>query len=117
MSAMTRTLALIVTSSTLLLSLAACSSMEPSVADKPIPGYDLVDLSRVDKDKYEKDYAECAVVANQDSTSIAKMAGNTVGVAAERASLGIVGFKAGKDADRATVLKRCLTGRGYNVLR
>ncbi len=91
--------------------------MEPSVADKPIPGYDLVDLSRVDKEKYDKDYAECAAIANQDSTSIAKMAGNTVGVAAERASLGIVGFKAGKDANRSTVLKRCLTGRGYNVLR
>jgi len=48
---------------------------------------------------------------------VTKMAGNTMGVAAERASLGIIGFRGGKDADRLTVLKRCLTGRGYNVLR
>jgi hypothetical protein len=96
---------------------AGCSSMEPAVAEAPIQGFDLVDITRVDKEKYDKDYAECAVVANQDHTSMARMAGNTMGVAAERASMGIVGFRAGKDADRSTVLKRCLTGRNYNVLR
>jgi len=99
------------------LALAACSNMEPAVPDKPLDGYDLVDLTKVEKPKYDKDYAECAVIANQDHTSVTKMAGNTVGVAAERASLGIIGFRGGKDADRLTVLKRCLTGRGYNVLR
>lgn len=103
--------------SLLTLALAACSNMEPAVPDKPLEGYDLVDLSKVDKEKYDKDYAECAVIANQDHTSVMKTAGNTMGVAAERASLGIIGFKGGKDADRLTVLKRCLTGRGYNVLR
>lgn len=99
------------------LSLAACSSMEPSVAEKPLTGYDLVDLAKVDKEKYDKDYADCATIANQDHTSVAKVASNTVGVAADRASMGIVGYKTSKDADRITVLKRCLTGRGYNVLR
>ena len=98
-------------------SLTACGSMEPAVADKPLTGYDLVDLAKVDKEKYEKDYAECAVIANQDHSNMVKVASNTVGAAAERASLGIVGYKASKDADRVTVLKRCLTGRGYNILR
>lgn len=97
--------------------LGACASMEPSIADKPIAGYDLVDLSRVDAAKYDKDYSECAAIANQDSTNVAKLAGKTVGVAADRASMGIIGFRADKDADRSTVLKRCLSGRGYNVLR
>jgi len=32
-------------------------------------------------------------------------------------SLGIIGRRASNDADRMTVLKRCLTGRGYNILR
>jgi hypothetical protein len=91
--------------------------MEPTVPDKPLEGYDLVDLSRVDKDKYSKDYAECAAIANQDHTNVTKMAGNTMGVAADRVTFGIMGFKGSKDADRLTVLKRCLTGRGYNVLR
>jgi len=110
-----RCLALILSVSTLTLN--ACSNMEPAVPDKPLEGYDLVDLTKVDKPKYDKDYAECALIANQDHTSMTKMAGNTMGVAAERASLGIIGFRGGKDADRLTVLKRCLTGRGYNVLR
>jgi hypothetical protein len=97
--------------------LPACSNMEPNVIDKPVAGYDLVDLSRVDQAKYEKDYADCAAIANQDGTSVTKMAGKTMGVAADRVSMGVLGFKGDKDADRATVLKRCLTGRGYNVLR
>ena len=41
----------------------------------------------------------------------------SVGAAADRASLGIIGQRHAKDADRGTVLKRCLTGRGYNVIR
>lgn len=99
------------------LTLSACSSMEPSVTDKPIVGYDLVDMTKVDKDAYDKDYGECAAIANQDHTSVTKMAGKTMGVAAERATMGIVGFRTSKDADRQTVLKRCLSGRNYNVLR
>ena len=36
---------------------------------------------------------------------------------ADRASLGIIGQRQSKDADRSTVLKRCLAGREYVILR
>ena len=43
--------------------------------------------------------------------------GNTVNKLLDRATLGILGDSTSKDADQITVLKKCLTGRGYNVLR
>jgi hypothetical protein len=97
--------------------LAACTSLEPNVTPVPITGYDLVDLSKVDSAKYDKDYADCAQIANQDINSVSQTATRAVGTAAERVSLGIIGRRATNDADRMTVLKRCLTGRGYNILR
>lgn len=95
----------------------ACSSLEPNVPTKPLIGYDLVDLSKVDPVKYEQDYEACASIANQDSTNVGKMATNAMGTVADKASMGIMGYRANKDADRSSVLKRCLSGRGYNVLR
>lgn len=102
---------------TLALSAAACTSLEPNVDMVPVTGYDLVDKSKIDTVVYDKDYAECAAIANQDINSVGKTASKVVGTAADRVSMGLVGRKAANDADRMTVLKRCLTGRGYNILR
>jgi hypothetical protein len=95
----------------------ACTNLEPNIETKPLDGYDLVDRSKIDVDKYDKDYAECALIANQDTGSVGKTATKAVGTVADRASFGLIGNKASKDADRTSVLKRCLTGRGYNILR
>jgi hypothetical protein len=98
--------------------LAACSTtLEPPLSTKPLEGFDLVDVTRVDKDKYPVDYAECALLANQDALDVQRLAAGAVGAVADKATLGLIGSKTSKNADRATVLKRCLTGRGYNVLR
>lgn len=91
--------------------------MEPAIDTKPTEGYDLVDKTKVDRQQYEKDYEFCATLANQNSGTVANVATRTVGTAADRATLGIVGHRAPKDADRRSVLKRCLTGRGYTILR
>ncbi|MDO9003057.1 MAG: hypothetical protein Q7V20_06365 [Aquabacterium sp.] len=101
----------------LALSAAACTSLEPNVDMVPVTGYDLVDKTKIDAVVYDKDYAECAAIANQDVNSVGKTASKVVGTAADRVSMGLVGRKAANDADRMTVLKRCLTGRGYNILR
>lgn len=101
----------------LVTTLAACTSLEPNVAMVPITGYDLVDNSKIDPVIYDKDYAECAAIANQDINSMSTTASRAVGTAAEKVSMGIIGRKAANDADRMSVLKRCLTGRGYNILR
>jgi hypothetical protein len=100
-----------------LAAMAACTNLEPDVTPVPITGYDLVDMSKVDATKYDKDYGECAGIANQDVNSVSKTATRAVGTAADKVSLGIIGRRAASDADRMTVLKRCLTGRGYNILR
>lgn len=101
----------------LALSAVACTSLEPDVEMVPLTGYDLIDKSKVNTVTYDKDYAECAAIANQDINSVSKTASRAMGTAAERVSMGIIGRKAANDADRMTVLKRCLTGRGYNILR
>lgn len=97
--------------------LGACTNLEPNVETVPLTGYDLVDMSKVDAAKYDKDYAECATIANQDINSVGKTASRAMGTAADRFSMGIIGRRAASDADRMSVLKRCLTGRGYNILR
>lgn len=99
------------------LSLAACTTLEPNIDTKPIESYDLVDKAKVDMQQYEKDYEACATIANQDGGSAGKIASRTMGTVADRATFGLVGQRAAKDADRMSVLKRCLSGRGYNVLR
>ena len=97
--------------------LSACTSLEPPMVVEPLIGYDMVDLSRVDVAKYTEDHKQCAAIANQDITDVTRVAGRALGAAADKASMGVIGHRQAKDADRGTVLKRCLTGRGYNVLR
>lgn len=98
--------------------LTACgTTLEPKVSPQPLPGFDLVDPAAVDKVKYQADYAYCAGLSNQDFVDAQRVATGALGAAAEKATFGILGSKPGKNADRFTVLKRCLEGRGYRVLR
>lgn len=106
--------------SALLLTLAVsgCSTtLEPHLPMVPVVGFDLVDPAKVDKAQYEADYAACAKIGNQNLVDMPRTAANALNSAADKASLGVLGGRAGKHADRVSVLKRCLTGRGYTVLR
>jgi hypothetical protein len=96
---------------------AGCTTLEQKMETVPLIGYDLVDMTKVDATRYQQDYAQCAVIANQDIMDVTRVANRAVGAAADRATLGVIGYRGAKDADRATVLKRCLSGRGYLVLR
>lgn len=100
-----------------LLSMTACTTLEFDLPPEPLAGYDLVDPAKVDAAKYRTDYQACVALANQNLDDVTRFAGRVAGAAADRASLGILGQRQAKDADRGTVLKRCLTGRGYNVIR
>jgi hypothetical protein len=97
--------------------LAGCSSMEPPISAKPTADFDLVDPAKVDTRQYVQDYAQCSLLANQDGKDLSRTAANALSTAADKASMGVVGGRVSKHADRSTVLKRCLAGRGYTVLR
>lgn len=98
--------------------LSGCASgLEPHLSEAPTAGFDLVDLSRVDEKAYRADYAACASLANQGQLDLSRGAVQVPGNAAEKASMGLVNGGSHKHADRMTVLKRCLTGRGYQVVR
>jgi hypothetical protein len=97
--------------------LLACTTLEPSMLLEPLVGYDLVDPSLIDSEKYQRDYQQCAELANQNLSDVTRVATRALSTAADKASLGIIGLRASKDADRRTVLKRCLAGRGYVILR
>lgn len=100
------------------LSLLGCAAgIEPALPSAPLAGFDLVDPERVDADKFREDYAACAALGNQNLVDFKRTAANAVNSAADKASLGVLGGRAGKHADRVTVLKRCLAGRGYTVIR
>ena len=100
------------------LSLVGCATqLQARLEATPPEGFDLVDPAKTDMAAYRKDYADCTVLANQDHVNLAASAGAVINTAAEKATLGLIGTKPSKDADRQTVLKRCLSGRGYNVLR
>ena len=98
-------------------SLAACTTLEPELVPEPLVGYDLVDLTLIDNVKYARDYQQCAVVANQNLSDVTRVATRVLTTAADKASMGVIGQRQSKDADRSTVLKRCLAGRGYVILR
>ena len=100
-----------------LLSLTACTTLEMELPPEPLADYDLVDPAKVDTAQYRTDYQSCVKLANQNLGDVSRFAGRVAGAAADKASLGILGQRQAKDADRGTVLKRCLTGRGYNVIR
>jgi hypothetical protein len=91
--------------------------VQPEISAIPDEKYSYVDLALIDQAKYRKDYAECAIIANQTPENNDQIVGNTVNRVLDRLTMGILGNNISKDADRTTVLKRCLTGRGYNILR
>ena len=101
----------------ILLSGCATVNVYTAINTEPDENYSYVDLSRVDKEQYKKDYAECAEIANQRVQDNSRIAGNTFNKLLDRASFGILGNSVSKDADNVTVLKRCLEGRGYHILR
>ena len=99
------------------LALAGCASVEPAIKPEPDQAFTYVDVERVDSEQYRKDYAACAAIANQARTDNDQVISGAMNTALDRASFGILGDSRSKDGDRKSVLKRCLTGRGYNVLR
>ncbi|MCC5612494.1 hypothetical protein LC612_38830 [Nostoc sp. CHAB 5834] len=101
-----------------LVAVAACSAtFEPKIAPLPAEGFDLVDPFKVDQIQYVVDFRDCSALANQEQLDLTHAAANAVNTVVDRATLGILGGKSSKHADRITVLKRCLAGRGYNLLR
>lgn len=97
--------------------LVGCASVEPPIKPEPDEEFTYVDIERVDVEQYRRDYAACANIANQVRKGNDHIISGAMNTALDRASLGILGDSRSKDNDRKTVLKRCLTGRGYNVLR
>lgn len=106
----------------LLILLGCASSNEP-----------IIDTKGVDMTVYEQDLAECKTYSEEidSKTGVAKgaAAGGAVGGAAGAIGGGNMGRSAGVGAvlgaassafrandDKATVVKRCLAGRGYKVL-
>lgn len=100
-----------------LLSGCATVKVQPEISAIPDEKYSYVDLAQVDQAKYRKDYAECAIIANQSPENNDQLIGNAANRILDRVTLGILGNNTSKDADRTTVLKRCLEGRGYRILR
>lgn len=101
----------------LFLLMAACTSLEPAIATAPSEKYSLVDPSKVDADKYSKDYAECADIANQNAVDVKNKVTDAARTAANKATFGVVGSSKASEAERGSVLRKCLTGRGYAILR
>lgn len=97
--------------------LCACTSMEPAIADKPLLGYQLVDAARVDMTAYSKDYAECAAIANQNAVDVSHKVTDAARTAASKVSFGVIGSSKAAEAERGLVLRKCLAGRGYAILR
>lgn len=94
-----------------------CATLEPPIAPEPDENYSYVDLDRVDVPQYRQDFAACAKIANQARSNNDHLVSGAMNTALDKASFGILGDARSKDGDRNSVLKRCLTGRGYNVLR
>lgn len=98
--------------------LAGCATaMEPNLAPTPTLGFDLVDPASVKATAYALDYEACSKLANQDDLDIRRAAAGALGAVTGKATLGLFGGGSSKNADRVSVLKACLTGRGYKVLR
>jgi hypothetical protein len=97
--------------------LTACTSMQPAIDTAPSSVFNLVDPSQVDAVKYEKDFADCAAIANQNEVSVKDKVTDAARTAASKASFGVLGSSKSSQADRGATLRKCLTGRGYTVLR
>lgn len=106
--------------------------------------YSLIDPRGVDMGRYQQDYAECAALANQtrpeDRAAAGAVGGAAFGAAfgallgaaicgrdcagyaagigaASGAAHGVAGGAASGVQEQQMVLRRCLAGRGYNVIR
>lgn len=110
--------------------LAGCAAIDT----RPKGDYSLIDPRGVNKARFEADFEECALLARQDSISARAIAGavvlGVIGAMAasgtgirgrdSAAAFGAAGAAAGAaDArqEQGQVLRRCLTGRGYTVIR
>ena len=112
--------------------LAGCAT----VPSYPQYDYALVDPQRTDMVAYDKDYNECAAIANQASVGNSAVGGAVIG-AGVGALLGALicgrscaawgaGYGAGyggtsgaivATVDQQSTLRNCLAGRGYRVIR
>jgi hypothetical protein len=97
--------------------LSACTSLEPAIATAPSENYDLVDRSKVDMAAYERDYTECAEIANQNHGGVTNKVTDLARASASKVSFGVIGSSKSAEADRGSVLRKCLAGRGYHLLR
>jgi hypothetical protein len=97
--------------------MAACTSLEPAIQTAPSEKYSLVDPTKVDAEKYGKDYAECAAIANQNDVDVKDKVTDAARAAANKATFGVVGSSKSSEAERGSVLRKCLAGRGYAILR
>jgi hypothetical protein len=95
----------------------ACTSLQPAIDTAPSDKFSLVDPAKVDAAQYAVDYAACAALANQNETGVTGKVTDVARTAANKASFGVVGSSKSAQADRSGVLRKCLTGRGYTVLR
>lgn len=123
----------------------ALNSMGCAVAPIANPHYSLVDPRGVDPARYDQDYRECAVLANQTDVGeratasaatgafVGALVGALLGVAiggngssaaygagvgaAAGVSHGAVGGAASGAQEQQVALRRCLAGRGYSVIR
>lgn len=98
--------------------------------------YSIVDPKGVDPARYRQDYSECAALANQTDVG-ERAAGGAVGGALFGAVIGslfcgrncanqgamagaiggVSGGVGGGVREQQVALRRCLAGRGYNVIR
>lgn len=99
----------------------------------PNPNYSLIDPRGVNQYRYEQDYKECYALADQTNTLTSMIGGALLGIAAGAVVGGAYGNqRAGMSAGSAmggayggaaaenekhAVLRRCLTNRGYAVIR
>lgn len=101
----------------LLALLTACTSMEPAIPVAPAAAYSLVDPAKVDRTAYERDYAQCAALANQNAGDVTGKVTDAARTAANKATFGVLGSSKTSEAERGSVLRKCLAGRGYAILR
>jgi len=95
----------------------ACTSLQPAIESTPSDKYSLVDPAKVDATLYAADYAQCAALANQNETDVKDKVTDAARTAANKASFGVLGSSKASEVDRSSVLRKCLAGRGYTVLR
>jgi hypothetical protein len=128
------------------ISIALLASLLGGCAVAPVArdDYSLIDPKGVDMERYRQDYSECAALANQTRPEDRAVAGGIGGAALGAAfgallgavicgsdcartgagigavsggAQGAVGAGASGVHEQQIALRRCLAGRGYNVIR